>query len=161
MNRISIKAHTRRGKNGKIKRVRGYTRRVGLKGVHSLKEKRAKPGDELKAKMNKKSKVEEIKSEPTMSPEELEAKRKRFKEWQEDAKRAEAERQSLGMTRHQYAWYKGRQQVQKERRRTSVKSHVNVSPTPSRKKDVFEKIEDKLAKFVDKYGGGKKYKRQL
>ena len=40
MAEVTIKEHTRRGKGGKTVHVRGYTRRVGHKGVRSPKRER-------------------------------------------------------------------------------------------------------------------------
>lgn len=54
MKEVNIKAHIRRGRNGKPINVRGYTRRVGRKGVISprrSKKEHPDAGDELAAKM--------------------------------------------------------------------------------------------------------------
>ena len=52
MAEVAIKEHTRRGKGGKTVHVRGYTRRVGHKGVHSPKRERKKDkGKEFEEKV--------------------------------------------------------------------------------------------------------------
>lgn len=156
MAEVTIRAHTRCGKGGKTIQVRGYSRRVGRKGVHSPKrDKSEQPGEELEKKRDEK------KNAPKMSAEEIAAERKRIQEWEDNFKRAEAERKSLGMTREQYSWHKLKEQ--KEGSKKSAPTHaksVKNPLSPQGSLGILERVEDKIAKFVEKYSG-KKYKRYL
>ena len=156
MAEVSIKAHTRRGKNGKTIQVRSYTRRVGRKGIHSPKREKTEPGKEFEAKVKEKT------SAPKMSAEEFAAERKRIQEWDENFKKFEERRKSLGMSREQYS-RKIMEDLKKEKRGFSVKPStvVKEATSPKKVKGILERVEDKLAEFVEKYGGGRKYKRQL
>lgn len=151
MAEVAIKAHTRRGKGGKTIQVRSYSRRVGRKGIHSPKrEKSEQPGEELERKVAEKK-------TPKLTPEEI-AQRK---EIMEGFKRADAEMKSLGMTREQYSWYKWHQQNGGKEK--SAPTHAESVKNPVGLKGslgILEKVEDKIARFVEKYSG-KKYKRQL
>lgn len=148
MTEVTIREHTRRGKNGKTVQVRSYTRRVGKKGMHS--PKRGNPGEEFKAKAE-----EKVQSAQKLSPEEI----KRRMQWEEDFKRFETERNTLGMTREQYSRYLSKK---KRPAKESETEKREKSPAGEKRFDnILEKVEDKIAKFVDKYGGGKKYRRQL
>lgn len=51
---ITIKEHRRKNKKGEWITVKGYTRRVGKKGVHSPKKSSSKPGDEFVQVLNDK-----------------------------------------------------------------------------------------------------------
>lgn len=152
MAEITIRTHTRRGKGGKAIQVRSYKRRVGRKGVHSpKKEKSEQPGEEYES-------IASEKQAPKFTPEEI-AKRK---EVMEGFKQAEKEMKSLGMSWEQYSRYKLRQQKEGTKgsnRSTHAESAKNPL-TPQGSLGIFERIEDKVAKFVEKYSG-KKYKRQL
>lgn len=153
MAEVSIRAYTRRGKNGKTVQVRGYTRRVGRKGIHSPKLKKTSPGEELTIKL------EEKKSAPKMSPKELVAERKRIQEWENNLKRAEAERKSLGLSPSEYS----RRKVAEEKGEKPATKNRVVSRPLSKKgsKGIFRKIEDEIVAFISKYGRGRKYKKQL
>lgn len=148
---VTIRQHTRRGKGGKTVQVRGYSRRVGRKGVHSPKrDKSEQPGEELE-------KVKEKKETPKLTPEEIEQRR----EVMEGFKRAEAEMKSLGMSREQYSRYKLKQQRESKKTSTSTHAKTIKNPlSPQGSLGILERVEDKIAKFVEKYSG-KKYKRQL
>lgn len=152
MAEVTIKAHTRRGKGGKTIQVRGYNRRVGRKGIHSPKRDKSKqPGEEYEKK------VEEKKETPKLTPEEIAQRR----EVMEGFKRAEAEMKSLGMSREQYSRYKLKQQ--REGKKDSAPTHAKTIKNPQSPRGslgILERVEDKIAKFVEKYSG-KKYKRQL
>lgn len=149
MAEVQIKAHTRRGKNGKTVQVRSYTRRVGKKGIHSPKrEKVEKPGEEFEAKMEEKNQAV-----PTVSPEEI----KRRIEWEEEFKRADEERKRLGMSRERYSRYK----LEQSNRKSAPKNPEEKPVEQKKFDDILEKVEDKIARFVDKYGGGRKYKKML
>lgn len=152
MAEVTIKAHTRRGKGGKTVQVRSYNRRVGRKGVHSPKrEKSEQPGEELEKRMTEK------KGTPKLTPEEIAQRR----EVMEGFKRAEAEMNSLGMSREQYSRYKLKQQ--REGKKTSTPTHAKTIKNPLSPQGslgILERVEDKIAKFVEKYSR-KKYKRQL
>lgn len=152
MAEVTIKAHTRRGKGGKTVQVRSYSRRVGRKGVHSPKrEKRTEqPGEELERVSSEKREA------PKLTPEEIAERR----EVMEGFRRAEAEMKSLGMTREQYSRYKFEQQ---KRGGDTGSSHTGVTKNPLSPKGslgILERVEDKIAKFVEKYSK-RKYKRQL
>lgn len=154
MNEVAIKAHTRRSKSGKQIQVKGYTRRIGRKGVHSPKREK-NSGEELVAK------VAEKKS--PISKEELE----RRLQWEEDFKRAEAERKLLGMSPEKYSRYKLAESEKRERaeriaaKKTSASlTHEKSSLSEKGSQNILSRIEDKIAKFVEKYSG-KKYKRAL
>ena len=152
MAEVTIKAHTRRGKGGKTIQVHSYSRRVGRKGVNSpKKEKSEQPGEEYEKRASEK------KETPKLTPEEIAQRR----EVMEGFKRAEAEMKSLGMSREQYSRYKLKQQREgkKSVRPTHAKSVKNPL-TPQGSLGILERVEDKIAKFVEKYSG-KKYKRQL
>lgn len=156
MAEVSIKAHKRRGKNGTVQ-VRSYTRRVGRKGIHSPKREKTEPGKEFEAK------VEEKNAAPQMSAEELAAQRKRLQEWNEDFKKFEERRKALGMSRGQYS-RKIRNDLKKKGSSSAPKSHsatINKPLSPKGSMGILERVEDKIAEFVEKYGGGRKYKRQL
>lgn len=152
MAEVTIRAHTRRGKGGKTVQVRGYNRRVGRKGVHSPKrDKSEQPGEEFEKK------VEEKKETPKLTPEEIAQRR----EVMEGFKRAEAEMKSLGMSREQYSRYKLKQQRGGKKTSTSTHAKTIKNPlSPQGSLGILERVEDKIAKFVEKYSG-KKYKRQL
>lgn len=158
MTEVAIKEHTRRGKGGKTVHVRGYTRRVGHKGVHSPKRERKKDeGKEFEEKVNEKKQEQK----PQMSPEELKKKLKERKEWEEDARRAEEERKSLGMSKEKYSFYKVQQQKKKQNapKSSHIKSvHKPLSPKGSQ--TILDRVEDKIAEFINKYSK-KKYKKYL
>lgn len=149
---VTIKAHTRRGKGGKTVQVHSYSRRVGRKGVHSPKrDKSEQPGEEFEKK------VAEKKETPKLTPEEI-AKRR---EVMESFKRAEAEMKSLGMTREQYSRYKLKQQNESKKKPAPTHAKSVKNPlSPQGSLGILERVEDKIARFVEKYSG-KKYKRQL
>lgn len=151
MAEVTIKAHTRRGKNGKTVQVRGYSRRVGRKGIHSPKrEKSVKSGEEFEQKMA------EREHKRILTPEEIAAQ----KEVMEGFKRAESEMKSLGMTREQYSRYKLAQSKKGGNKSDSHAREVKNPLSPKGSLGILERVEDKIAKFVEKYSG-KTYKRQL
>ena len=154
MAEVAIKEHTRRGKGGKTVHVRGYTRRVGHKGVHSPKRERKKDeGKEFEEKVNEKKQEQK----PQMSPEELKEKLNERREWEENARRAEEERKSLGMSKERYSFYKVKQQ--KAPKSSHTKSvHKPLSPKGSQ--TILDRVEDKIAEFINKYSK-KKYKKYL
>lgn len=158
MAEVSIREHTRRGKGGKTIHVRGYTRRVGHKGVHSPKRERKKDaGKEFEEKINEKKQEQK----PQMSPEELKKMLKERREWEEDARRAEEERKSLGMSKERYSFYKSKQQDEKQNApKSSHTQSVNKPLSAKGSKTILDKVEDKIAGFINKYSK-KKYKRYL
>lgn len=145
MAEINIKTHTRKGKNGKTVTVKGYTRRVGRKGIKSPKEKsEVSPGDEFKAKADEKK---QIYNGPKMTEKETAA-------W-DIAARKNLNR-SVG---------RDRQLDGKNNKRASriSSSHITTIKNPLSEKgstSIFNRVEDKIAKFVGKYSG-KKYKKML
>lgn len=161
MAEVAIKEHTRRGKGGKTVHVSGYTRRVGHKGVHSPKRERKKDeGKEFEEKVNEKKQEQQ----PQMSPEELKEKLKERREWEEDARLAEKERKSLGMSKEKYSFYKVQQQRKQQKQKKAPKSshtksvHKPLSPKGSQ--TILDRVEDKIAEFINKYSK-KKYKKYL
>lgn len=165
MTKITIKSHSRRGKNGKAVRVQSYARRIGKKGFHLLKNRLKsfgnKPGDELKQKMKEMEEPqEEIKKEikndnPKLTPKELAERKKQIAEFE----RANNERKKLGYSWEAYSKYKPNQNKDKQEKAKQSKTTAKSDPV-KKKMDFLEKIEDKLAKFVEKHSG-RKYKRQL
>lgn len=157
MAEVAIKEHTRRGKGGKTVHVRGYTRRVGHKGVHSPKRERKKDeGKEFEEKVNEKKQ-----EQPQMSPEELKEKLKERREWEEDARRAEEERKSLGMSKERYSFYKVQQQKKKQNApKYSHTKSVHKPLSPKGSQTILDRVEDKIAEFINKYSK-KKYKKYL
>lgn len=152
MAEVSIKAHTRRGKNGTVIKVRSYTRRVGRKGVHSPKRpKSEKPGEEFEQKM------QERQQEPPkkLTPEEIAQRKEAIKGFEE----VERKRKVMGMTREQYSRYIMDKNKKSKDKPTSSKEEVKPTVSEKKTRSIFDKVEDKIAKFVDKYGGGRKYKR--
>lgn len=149
-----VKSHTRRGRNGKPIHVRGYTRRNKKKG--GKKEQRPK-GREFEEKVEEKK--------PKMTPEEIAAEKKRIQDWNEAYKRKEEERKDLGMSKERYSYYVAKKQKEAAKAGVRRKERTSRSRTgPLSQKGstgILEKIEDTIARFVDKYGGGKKYKRKL
>lgn len=159
---INIKAYTRRSKKGSTIKVKSYTRRIGRKGVRSPKRSEDHLGKELEEVVTAKAEQNQTQSQEAqekprvrLTPEEIAERRENI----EGFKRAEAARQLLGMSREQYSRYI----LQKERegaRRVNV-APKRPTPTPTKKPmGFFERVEDKIANFVEKYSG-KKYKRQL
>lgn len=157
MAEVAIKEHTRRGKGGKTVHVRGYTRRVGHKGVHSPKRERKKDeGKEFEEKVNEKKQ-----EQPQMSPEELKEMLKERKEWEEDARRAEKERKSLGMSKEKYSFYKVQQQKKQQKApKSSHTKNVHKPLSPKGSQTILDRVEDKIAEFINKYSK-KKYKKYL
>lgn len=157
MAEVAIKEHTRRGKGGKTVHVRGYTRRVGHKGVHSPKRERKKDeGKEFEEKVNEKKQ-----EQPQMSPEELKEMLKERKEWEEDARRAEKERKSLGMSKERYSFYKVQQQKKQQKApKSSHTKNVHKPLSPKGSQTILDRVEDKIAEFINKYSK-KKYKKYL
>lgn len=150
MKEVTIKAHTRRGKNGKTVQVRGYSRRVGRKGVHSPKrEKREQPGEELEQRMTEKK--ETVKH---LTPEEI----ARQKEVMESFRRASEEMRALGMTQQQYSRYKLYQKKGGSSKGSSHAATIKNPVSPKGSLGILGRIEDKIANFVEKYSG-RKYKR--
>lgn len=150
MARITVSAYTRRGKRGKIVRVRRFHRRVGRKGVHSPKETASvQPGKELEQKIT--ARVET----PKLTPEEI-AQRKEF---MEGFRRVEADRKALGLSKEQYSRLILKREKEGKPMPTPTRQ-VRTTSQPKKKMGVLEKAEDSVAKFVEKYSG-KKYKRQL
>lgn len=153
MAEVIIKAHTQMRKGKKVA-IKQYTRRVGVKGVHSPK-KSSSPGEELSDKKEQKtdsskaasSIIDEIKSrnkKPNMTPEQI-------AEWDKAAKKASMGQYTAKNTKKEKPFMtpKG----------TSPKN--GKSPlSEKRVRGILENVEDKLAKFVEKYTG-QKYKRKL
>lgn len=164
MAEVTIKAHVRKSKGGKTVQVKSYTRRVGRKGIHSPKrdktEKAAK-GEEFENKMEEKQEEQQ----PRMTPEEYAEKLKQRKEWEKNYKLAEEERKRLGMKKEQYMYYKVRQAKERERNRKSPRKTKTPPPVKEPLSEegsmtIMQRVEDKIASFVEKYSG-RKYKRML
>lgn len=137
MAEVSIKAHTRRGKEGKVIQVRSYSRRVGRKGVHSPKrEKSEQPGEELEKRI-----AEKEQPKKQLTQEELDERREVLEEL-----RNSTEQDSRGK--------------QKRENRKTKSSRIKEPLSVQGSLGILERVEDKIAKFVEKYSK-KKYKRQL
>lgn len=154
MAEVTIRAHTRRGKGGKTIQVRGYSRRVGRKGVHSPKRRSEQPGEEYERRASERNET------PELTPEEI-AQRK---EIMEGFRHSEEKRRELGMSREKYSYYVLKKEKERERRPTKrVSSHTSSirNPlSPQGSLEILKRVEDSVAKFVEKYSG-KEYKRQL
>ena len=137
MAEVSIKANTRRGKEGKVIQVRSYSRRVGRKGVHSPKrEKSEQPGEELEKRI-----AEKEQPKKQLTQEELDERREVLEEL-----RNSTEQDSRGK--------------QKREDRKTKSSRIKEPLSVLGSLGILERVEDKIAKFVEKYSK-KKYKRQL
>ena len=146
MKEVTIKAHTRKSKLGKTVKVNGYTRRVGKKGVRSPARKKGS-GDEF-------SKRAEQKGEPTT---EIKPDIGPYAAENSKAMSERYERLRKGKTAvHSYAAVRG--EDYKERK--SSKKPPKTSRSWRDQMSFMEKVEDKVAKFVEKYSK-KKYKRQV
>lgn len=132
MNEISIKSYTRRSKNGKTVTVKGYTRRVGKKGIRSPKKsKEVNPGDELLQKLSNPY------LGPTMSIEEM-------KVWDDKARKASTQNY-------------GKRPLRKP---TVKKNDETAKVTVKKDRRTVKDVENKIASFVEKYTN-KKYRRVL
>ena len=153
MAEVTIKSHTRKSKSGKSITVKSYTRRVGRKGHISPKETKsegAAPGEELKAKVAEKKTVRKL------TPEEIAERR----EVMEGFKRVDSERKALGMTPEQYSRYRLKEEKKSKSNVTSSHSVTVKNPLSEKgSSQIFNRAEDKITKFVEKYGG--KYKRTV
>lgn len=163
MREITIKSYTRKGKNGKTYQVKGYTRRVGRKGMTSPKQ---EPGEEF---AQKKESFKSIIEAPKPTAEEI-AKRNRI--YDERFSKAEEQRKIMNMTPEQYSSYITgaklkqerfraylREQAREKAKRKAKKESVSSREIPTKKRqDFLTRVEDKIANFVEKYSG-KKYKR--
>ena len=121
--RINIRPYTRRGKKGKLTKVKGYIRRLSGKSKTQRSENSIKKGAEYEQK----------KHGPSLSPEEIARKR----EVTADFNRAEAERKSLNMTREQYSNYKLR--------------HGDVKPKLSLGRSERKAPMSAVDRFIEKY----------
>lgn len=147
---VSIKSHKRRSKTGKTVTVKSYNRKIGVKGVKSGPREtiysaivQNKSGDELK-----KASSEVVRSE--ISKEELANRLK----WEESFLKVEKGRKNMNMSRERYSKFLNNKEKVGKNVSRSIASNV-YKPI-----GVMEKIEDKVANFVEKYSG-KKYKRQV
>lgn len=144
MAEVAIKPHTRRSKKGKTVQVRGYTRRVGVKGVHS--PKRAKQGEEFEKIVNEMNQEQPkvTREMPKMTREQMLEQKKAYEEYLDSIR-----------TGKQYSFSKRKMRESKNKK----PQNDNKEKSTRRKENFFERMEDSLAKFVEKYGK-KKYKRQ-
>ena len=146
MKEITIKAHTRRSKLGKTVKVKGYSRRVGRKGVHSPARKKGS-GDEFSSRAetrNQESPSDERKVEiGPYAAENAKLLSERY------------DRLRRGKTAvYSAAAVKG--EKYKEKKSTKKKPDNSWRD----KMSFMERVEDKVANFVEKYSK-KKYKRQV
>lgn len=165
MTRVSIRAYIRRSKKGKPIRVQSHNRSVGHKGVHTpMSSSSEQSGKEFERK------VSERKESSALTMDEKER-----REIIEGFRQAEAERKALGLTREQYSWRvtdrerrKSQQEKEQQKQQRRAQKAAMVSPTravnrpltPKGSLGILERVEDKVARFVEKYSGVK-YKRQL
>lgn len=142
MAEIAIKSHTRKGKNGKTVTVRGYTRRVGRKGHISPKKDdwwSGSPGEELQAKIVEKEVKRPTYTGPKMTREEA-------RKWDEAARKDS----NMSFSRRDQLSGKGK-----------VSSHSKSVKNPLSEQgslQIAQRIEDKIARFIEKYSG-RKYKK--
>ena len=142
MAEVAIKSHTRRGKNGKTVTVRGYTRRVGRKGQISPKKDdwwSSAPGEELQAKITEKEEKRPAYTGPKMTREEA-------RKWDETARKDS----NMSFSRRDQLSGKGK-----------VSSHSKSVKNPLSEQgslQIAQRIEDKIARFIEKYSG-RKYKK--
>lgn len=119
---VSIKPHTRKSKNGKSYQVKGYTRRVGKKGVHSSKNGKG-------STPNAGEEFEQVKEKPyytTMSAEEIAA-------WDDAARKASLSYYGSG-------------------RGKKKKVVVPPTKKVEKKKEGFlSRLEKKLQRYIKKY----------
>lgn len=147
---VTIREHRRKNKKGEWITVKGYTRRVGKKGVRSPKKSSSKPGDEFVQVLNDKlgKTTGPIVTDKFISKEErarildMEAKRgyKRFADYGESGRNKNKRPKSEGLSDAE------RKQVLENDRR-------------AKKNDAFSRAENAIARFVVKHGG--KYKKKL
>lgn len=144
MKEITIKTHTRKSKNGKVVKVSSYSRRVGRKGVISPKRSKKEAGKEFEEKAQQKYQQEENEMGPYF----------------ETTKQREERYERLKS---------GKSAVYSRNRLQEVSQQDNHNvTTPTRAKNsswkqqmsFMERVEDKVASFVEKYSK-KKYKRQV
>lgn len=155
MTEITIKGYSRRSRKGNLVKVNSYKRRVGKKGVISPKKtspvKEAAtsaptPGAEIKTKL---------------SPEEL----ARRRAWDKEARRASMSAYG-GRAETKEEWQRRVQREEDDRKSNEIPGYKPKRSTPpareikKKKADIFARIEDKIARFSEKYGK-KKYKRYL
>lgn len=146
MTEVQIKEHQRKSKNGKSVTVKGYTRRVGRKGVHSPKKDKstaAGSGEEFQAKKASAAKEKPKYTGPQMTEEEI-------RKWDAAARAAT-------MSRYQSS------KKPKSKASSKSSSHSATVKDPLSEKgsmQIFNRIEDKVARFVEKYSN-KKYKRMV
>ena len=148
---ISIKEHLRKNKKGEWITVKGYTRRVGKKGVHSPKKSSSnKPGDEFVQVLNDKlgKTTGPIVTDKFISKEErakileMEAKRgyNRFADYGESGRNKNKKPKSEGLS-------------------AAERKQVLENDRKAKKNDIFSRAENAIARFVVKHGG--KYKKKL
>lgn len=159
MKEVTIKTHRRKTKSGKTVTVKDYTRRVGRKGQHSPKREKdadfsvsAGAGEELKNKKAEK-KTEKPKEEPRY---------KHPKMTDEEIRRWDAAARKNSNT----SFARAKQLEERKNKPRSTKkssSHAQTVKNPLSEKgisQIFNRVEDKVAKFVEKYSG-KKYKKMV
>lgn len=143
MKEITIKTHTRKSKNGKVVKVSSYSRRVGRKGVISPKRSKKEAGKEFEEKAQQKYQQEENEMGPYF----------------ETTKQKEERYERLRS---------GKSAVYSRNRLQEVSQQDKHDVTPAKTKSsswkqqmsFMERVEDKVASFVEKYSK-KRYKRQV
>lgn len=138
MKEVTIRSYQRKNKEGKLVTVKGYTRRVGIKGQRSPKRKKfsveAAPGEELKEVVRKKEKP--AYTGPRMTKEEIAI-------WDAAANRSG----NISV---------GRLKQLGERKSTPVRkmsSYKSVRNPLSEKGSltILERVEKKINNFISKY----------
>ena len=128
---VNIKPHTRKSKNGKQFQVKGYTRRVGRKGVHSPKKGSSwvsvAAGDEFEAKKSEKPQQEKYTT--NMTDEEIAT-------WDKLARANSMEN---------YGGSKYRSKKKKQEKATD-----NVKGLSKRKEGILDRLEKKLKRYIKK-----------
>lgn len=146
---ILIKEHKRKTKKGTIVSVKGYTRRVGFKGRYSPKKSSsANPGDEFISRVAKDDVG--ITTGPIVKDRYV-PKEERDRILKEESKR--------GYNRYADYGDSGRSKGKEKGAPSSERKKILEEERKVNKSDSFKRVENSIAKFVEKYGG--KYKRKL
>lgn len=154
-----VKGYTRKGKNGKIVRVRAYTRKgrksSGMEGTTSKKG----SGDEYQKLAEEWSKL---------SPDKLEEEIRKRREWDKKAREASMKFYSGTKRKEEKQPKKEDKASDKEKEHAKNMQYEKAEmakrrfdiPNPFKAEAAMRKTEDKVAKWFEKHTG-KKYKRMF
>ena len=139
MSEVTIKSHTRITKNGKVIKVQGYSRKVGKRKAVSGKRSKKEPGKELEEKVQQK--------EQTQQTQQKEQQASQIGPYYEENQKSLQE-------------YYDRLRYGRKKPSSPTPQQVPQGQKKPKKKPFMDRVEDKIANFIDKYSG-KKYKRYL